>query len=119
MKRFLVLLVMAFPAFAAAPKCEGNPKVIGDCYSVRGRLTLGADTIRLRLWPVGTKRILGITAGPIPDDADDPIRPQSLRFNPGDNAIYGDFEVCTFTPERKGEMQMVCIESATHLIAKH
>jgi hypothetical protein len=119
MERFLVLLVMAFPAFAAAPKCKGNPKVIGDCYSVHGRLTTGADTIRLRLWPIGTKRMLGVTAGPIPDDMDDPILPQRLRINTGDDAIYADFEVCPFTPERKGEMQMVCIESATHLVAKH
>jgi hypothetical protein len=118
MKSFFVLLVLVIPAFAEAPKCKGNPKVIGACYSVHGRLTSGADTIRLWLWPVGTKRMLGVTAGPIPDDADDPISPRNLKLNPGDNAIYGDFEVCPFTPERKGEMQMVCIESATHLVAK-
>jgi hypothetical protein len=118
MKRLLVLLVMAIPAFAAPPKCKENPKVIGACYSVHGRLTRGADTVGLWLWPVGTKRMLGVTAGPRLDDADDPIWPQNLKFEHGDDAIFGDFEVCPFTPERKGEMLLVCIESASHVVVK-
>jgi hypothetical protein len=114
----LAALVMAIPAFAAPVKCKGNPKVVSACYSVHGRLNLGADTVRLWLWPVRSKRLLGVTAGPTLDDADDPIRPRTLKFNSGDEAIYGDFEVCPFTLERKGEMQMVCIESASHLVAR-
>jgi hypothetical protein len=110
---------MAIPAFAAPPpKCEGNPKVIDACYTVHGRVTLGADTVRLWLWPIGTKRFLGVTGGPILDDADDPIFPENLKLNPGD-AIYGDFEVCPFTRERKGVMRFVCIESASNLVTKH
>lgn len=64
--------------------------------------------------------MLGVTAGPIPDDADAPITPKNLTFDSADYPIYGDFTVCPFTPERKGATQMVCIESATHLVvAKH
>jgi hypothetical protein len=63
--------------------------------------------------------MLGVTAGPRIDDADDPIRPRNLKFNSLDDDIYGDFEVCPFTPERKGEMQLVCIESASHVVVKH
>jgi hypothetical protein len=118
-KQLLIVLLLAVPAFAEEPKCKGNPKVIGACYSIRGRASLGADTVRLWLWPVGTRRMLGVTAGPSLDDADDPISPPSLKFNPGDAEIYGDFEVCPFTPERKGAMQLVCIESASKLVAKH
>jgi hypothetical protein len=118
MKLILVILAMAIPVLASQPKCEGNPKVIGACYSVHGRLSRGADTVILRLWPVGTKRILGITGGPTLDDADAAIRPQNLKFPFGDEDIYGDFEVCPFTPERKGVMQFVCIESASHLVVK-
>jgi hypothetical protein len=115
--RTALLLIMVIPAFAA-PECKGNPKVIGACYSVHGRLTRGADTVGLWLWPVGTKRMLGVTAGPRLNDADDPIWPQNLKFEHGDEAIYGDFEVCPFTPERKGEMQLVCIESTSHVVVK-
>jgi hypothetical protein len=119
MKRLLVILALAIPAFAAQAKCKENPKVIAACYSVHGRLSLGADTVRLWLWPVGTRRMLGVTAGPSLDDADDPISPPYLKFNHGDEDIYGDFEVCPFTPQRKGAMQFVCIESAKKLVVKH
>jgi hypothetical protein len=62
--------------------------------------------------------MLGVTAGPRLDDADDPIWPQDLKFNPGDEAVYGDFEVCPFTPARKGAMQLVCIESTSKVVVK-
>ena len=111
-------VIVAVPAFAAPPKCKGNPRVVGACYSVHGRLSLGADSVRLRLWPIGTNRMLGVTAGPRIDDADDPIWPQTLKVTPDDD-VYGDFEVCPFTPHRKGEMQLVCIESASQIVVKH
>jgi hypothetical protein len=100
------------------PKCEGNPKVAGACYSVHGRLNLGADTFELRLWPVGTNRMLGVSDGPAINDAENPIYPKNIVFPHGDETIYGDFEVCPFTSERKGAMQFVCIESAAHLVVK-
>ena len=59
--------------------------------------------------------MLGVTGGPILDDAIAPIYPQNLRFD-SDEPIFGDFEVCPFTPERKGAMQLVCIESAKRLV---
>lgn len=115
----LVIVVLAFsPKFASASKCKGNPKVIGACYVVHGRLSRGADTVRLWLWPVGTKRMLGVTGGPTLDDADAPIWPQSIQFTSGNEEVYADFEVCPFTPERKGAMQFVCIESASHIVIK-
>ncbi len=115
----LLVTVGIIPAFAGPPKCKGNPKIVGACYSVHGRLSQGADTIRLRLWPVGSKRMLGVTGGPTLDDAEAPIWPQNLKFTSGDEDIYGDFEVCPFTQERKGAMQFVCIESASHVVTKY
>jgi Carboxypeptidase regulatory-like domain len=100
------------------PYCKSNPKVIGACYSLHGRLSRGADTTGLWLWPVGTKRLLGVTGGPTLDGADTPIWPHNLRFTSGDEDIYANFEVCPFTPERKGVMQFVCIESASHVFVK-
>lgn len=99
-------------------KCKGNPKVVGACYSVHGRLNTGADTIQLRLWPVGTKRMLGVSDGPAINDAESPLYPKTIKFSNGDETIYGDFEVCPFTPKREGEMQFVCIETASHLVVK-
>jgi len=63
--------------------------------------------------------MLGVTAGPIADDADAPICPPNMLVNAEDvGAIVGDFEVCPFTRERAGHMQMVCVESAKHLVIK-
>jgi hypothetical protein len=118
LKRLFVLLAMAMPAFAAPPVCKQNPKVVAACFSLHGRLTQGADTVRLYVWPVGTKRMLGVAGGPVLDDAIAPIVvPQNLTFD-SNESIYGDFEVCPFTPERKGAMRLVCIESATHVVKK-
>src|ERR1035437_2642164 len=113
-----VMLLLVLPVSGQSRQCMTNPKVVGACYTVHGRATFGDGTPQLRIWPVGTKRMLGVTAGPIADDADDPIAPKELKFDPGDE-IYGDFEVCPFTPERKGHMQMVCVQSATKLFLKH
>ena len=115
MKRFLVLLAMVIPASAALPACKTNPKIVAACYSVHARARAGADTVRIYLWPVGTKRMLGVAGGPVLDDAIEPILPRNLSLSEGES-VYGDFEVCPFTPERKGDLQLVCIESATHLV---
>ena len=118
MKRRWVALFLVLPAFAAQPKCKGNPKVVDACYMVHGRINLGADTVRLRLWPVGSKRVLGIASGPFINDAEDPIYPVSLKLSSDAEAIYGDFEVCPSTHPKAGAMQMVCIESAEHVVVK-
>jgi hypothetical protein len=73
MKQVLMIVVLIVPLFGEQPKCKGNPKIIAACYTVHGRATFGPGTPALRIWPVGTKRMLGVTAGPIADDADDPI----------------------------------------------
>ncbi len=118
-KAFAAIFLFAIPIFGQARECKNNPKVIGSCYVVHGRATYGDGTPALRIWPIGTKRMLGVTAGPVADDADDPIAPSDmLRFTSDVEAIFGDFEVCPFTPERKGHMQMVCVQSAKKLVIK-
>ena len=123
MKAFAILALIFASLFGAAeskPKCKGNPKVIGACYVVHGRLSLWNGTPALRIWRIGSKRILGVTAGPIRDDADEPIYPAKVKkLIPGYGVqVYGDYEVCPFTKEKLGEMQLVCINSATNLHVK-
>ena len=63
---------------------------------------------------MGTDRILEVRTE---------IAPENVNGLFGEDAfatdIYGDFELCPFSKEKYGHMQMVCIESATHLVAKH
>ena len=69
------------------------------------------------IWRIGTNRILGV--GDV-----DIIIPDNLShavFRKGDvydRDVFGDFEACRFTPSRDGEMQMVCVESASRLVVK-
>jgi hypothetical protein len=118
-KCFAGILLLAVPLSGQVRQCKNNPQVVGACYVVHGKATFGPGTPALRIWPIGTRRMLGVTAGPIADDADKPICPKKmLKFTKGDEEIFGDFEACPFTPERKGAMQMVCVESAANLIVK-
>jgi len=118
MKHLLAIALLVIPVFGEQPKCKGNPKVMAAGFTVHGRATFGDGTPALRIWPVGTKSLLGVTAGPSADDADDPIVPKNFGIPNGALAVYGNFEVCPFTPERQGYTRMVCIESASHVIVK-
>ena len=60
--------------------------------------------------------MLGVTEHASADDADDPIAPKNLRRRLDfQHFVFGDFEVCPFTEEKPGEMQMVCVQNASHL----
>ena len=90
--------------------CRQNPAVVGDCFIIHGRLSATNGTPSMRIWRIGTKRVLGVSP------SEDEIVPETVKkyFGSGTH-IYGDFLVCPFTPPRPTEMQMVCVESATNL----
>jgi hypothetical protein len=112
----LFAVFIALPVASRPLTCKGNSEVIDKCFTVHGRATFGSGTPALRIWPIGTKRMLGVTAGPIADDADAPICPKEmLKFDDGIEE-YGDFEVCPFTSDKPGRMQMVCVESVSNLV---
>jgi len=92
--------------------CKTDPDIIDACFTVHGRLSAWEGSPTLRIWRVGTNRILG-------DHLDWPL-PEKLAENMGwDVEAWGDFEVCPFTKERPGAMQMVCVESASQIIYKN
>ena len=67
----------------------------------------------MRIWRVGTKRIFGVLP------AEDEIVPEPLKKYVGLMPnLYGDLLACPFTAPRPGEMQMVCIEAASHLVVE-
>ena len=119
MKIFLSMLVVVVPAYAAQARCKDNPKIVAACFSVHARASAGADSVSIYLWPIGTKRRLGITGGPTLDDSVEPIYPSNLRLRPTSGEIFGEFEVCPFTPKKEGHLQLVCIETASHFVVKH
>jgi hypothetical protein len=99
-----------------------TPENAASCYWTHGRLTYGNGTPALRLWKIGTHRLLGIYSGPSVNpssmDNENPELPANIaaKFHPFENRIFADFEVCPLEPERRGAMQMACVESAKNIV---
>jgi hypothetical protein len=114
---------MAVPARKIPCK---TPEIAAECYWTRGRLANYNGTPTLRMWKVGTKRILAIHSGPGYKRGDDkenenPEIPENVEraFQAIGTLVFADFEVCPLTPERPGVMQSVCIESAKNIVVGH
>jgi hypothetical protein len=101
-----------------------TPRNAASCYWTHGRIGFYNGTPAIRLWKIGTNRLLGIYSGPSVDryglDNEEPQMPANLKhmFKPAGTQVYGHFEVCPLEPEREGAMQAACIESAKSLVAK-
>ena len=95
--------------------CREHPQVIGKCFAVRGRLSVYNGAPAIRLWRMGTRRVLGISEQRfnLPGYRN---LPESLTQQlSGNTEIVGDFLVCPFTRPKPHEMQLVCIESAKNV----
>ena len=98
--------------------CREHPQLVGKCFTLRGRLSVYNGAPALRLWRVGTRRMLGISdqrfalAGyrNIPENIEREIKPEV--------SLFGDFLVCPFTPSEPGKMQLVCIEEGRNLVTR-
>lgn len=108
---FVLSAITTVPQAAEAAHCEGRPEIAGACFTVHGRLSHWNGNPTLRIWKIGTNRILGVREGyPLP---------QSIRGCVGDGQlhnVYGDFLVCPLAGERSGHMRPVCVETAKHLV---
>ncbi|MBX3024946.1 hypothetical protein KF840_08565 [bacterium] len=99
-------------AEAARPDyvCAGRPDVVGPCFELRGRLSFWNGAPSARIWPVGSKRLLGVH--------DDLLPPafvaEMARFDPHDRfdtEAWAHFTLCPITRRRAGHIQFVCIEA--------
>ena len=102
-----------------------TPANAPTCYWTHGRLGFYNGTPAVRLWKVGTHRLLGIYSGPSLDrfglDNENPELPANVErvWDPIHNGrLFGDFEVCPLEPEQHGAMQAACIESAKNLVGE-
>lgn len=119
----LLLLLGGLSGTATSPSKRKIPcKTIqnaSSCYWTHGRLTYGNGTPAVRLWKIGTHRVLGIYSGPSVDrrhsmDNEGPALPANLAM-PFGSAIFADFEVCPLEAEKRGAMQAACIETAKNI----
>ena len=117
----IAALLFDLPAAVAEPQqsCAASPRLVGQCFTVHGRLTACTSVPSARIWIVGSKRILGV-ADAKGDVAGTPLLPGSLEDEmfsgpPCSKAAFGDYTVCPLTPSRPRVMQQVCIDSAARL----
>jgi hypothetical protein len=108
------------PTKSVAKSCRARSDLIGKCFTVRGRLSVYNGTPSIRLWRIGSKRLLGV------------LDPTDISGEPGvstipasikeqlnwDTEIFGDFLVCPITHSKPREMQTICIESGKKLIVR-
>jgi hypothetical protein len=113
--------VLASPVFAAGGPgaCAASPKLVDACFTVHGRLSLWNGAPAFRIWPIGTKRMLGVNGADNDPDAASPIPDAVARLRATDmTQVYGDYRVCPFSVSKPGHMQFVCIDRASNLSAR-
>jgi hypothetical protein len=108
---------MSIPLYAQQKRsCKTNPKVVGQCFMIHGRIRVvnGAGTV---IWRIGTDRLLEVEDEELVPDNFRKAMYEKTRDVYGRD-MFGDFEVCALTKSKEGEMQMVCVESAGHLVVR-
>lgn len=120
-----LLLIVAGSVAASSPRSEGTlkscreqPQLIGKCFRVHGRLAVYNGTPAIRLWRIGTRRILGVSDQRFSNPEYRNLPESLARHINGENEILGDFLVCPFTRPEPREMQLICIESARNVVVR-
>lgn len=95
--------------------CRQHPQLVGKCFTVHGRLSIYNGAPAMRIWKLGTKRMLGVSEQrfAVPGYRNVPENVQSQVNQVVE--LFGDFLVCPFTRAKAGEMQIVCIEEGKNL----
>ena len=72
----------------------------------------------VRIWRVGTKRILGVSEDPAKIDGYANL-PQDLQPKLSfETYLFGDFVVCPLTRDETGVMRLVCVDSAKNMAVR-
>ena len=113
------LVICSVAAWAEEPhSCKSHPQINGACSEVHGRLSFYNGTPSARIWVVGTNRMLGISERKYAVDGIENVPSDLLAQLDIDSEMYADFVVCPFTTQQQGVMQLICVESANHVVVK-
>jgi hypothetical protein len=116
----VALSISSAPAFGQAPGIASSAKVAGRCFVVHGRLAIWNGNPSVRIWPVGSRRMIGVHDRQGQAEADSLLPTEVRRLILGREdrtVVFGDYAVCPLTRRRPGRMQIVFIERADHLVA--
>lgn len=84
---------------------------------MRGRASLANGNPTVRIWKVGTNRVLGVTER-CAEPACRKLPADVAELLDWEHAVFADFVVCPFTTSRPGHMQFVCVESASRVVVR-
>ena len=118
---FLTLLFVATCNSDETPdkrSCKEHPMLSGPCFKVRGRMSFFNGNPSLRIWPIGTKRMLGISEGRFYLKGYVNVPQDLVGRLSWETAMFADFTVCPFTDDKPGEMRLICVESADNISIK-
>jgi hypothetical protein len=84
--------------------CQSDPDLAGACYRMRGRVSMSGDGAGMRVWQVGTPKVMELAEGMLPDELADQVTP-AMR-------VYANMLVCPVHGSGGKAPPAVCIESA-------
>jgi hypothetical protein len=97
--------------------CHEDPHVVGTCFSVRGKMNYWNGSPSVRIWKVGTKRILGVSENRTTEGYSSIPRDLVEKLS-WDTDLFADFVVCPFSAEQPGAMQFVCVDAVSNVTVK-
>ena len=106
------------PREGEARPCRLHPQVNGPCFTVHGRMTYWNGTPSVRIWPVGTTRLLGVSEGRFKIPGYTNLPPDVASRVAWETDLFGDFVVCPFQDDQPGVMRPVCVDSGTSLVVR-
>lgn len=110
-----VTAVASFSTVTEEKSCREHPELVGKCFRVHGRLSVYNGAPALRIFNLGTKRVLGISEQRFAVPGFRNV-PEEITSNiDHDKTLIADYVVCPFTRQRRGQMQLVCIEKVSNL----
>jgi len=119
-----ILLVSLVPAAAqreagnGQKPCREHPQVVAPCFTIRGRMSLYDGVPTVRIWRVGTGRMLGVSEQRFAVAGCSNLPDAILDRLSWDVDLFADFVVCPFTRDAPGAMQRVCVASARNVITR-
>jgi len=104
------------PVSAAPIPCDVKSAMAGPCFKVHGRLQLYNGTPSIRIWHIGTNRLLGVTDGEGGNNENPGLPPPLDSGLDWNTAYVGDYTVCPRGPDKPGTMRTVCVQAVAHLV---
>lgn len=119
----IALMMSLWVAFAGGARqaerpCREHPQLIAPCFTVHGRMRYYNGAPAIRIWPVGTDRLLGVSEGRFALSGYSNLPVWFRDTLDSNREIYADFVVCPFTRDEPGVMRLVCVDGASKIVTK-